>query len=389
MNPQDKSFMTVITGVISVLVLLTVAIFFIARSITLFTPTPDVESRKQITAEDRIKPVGQVAVAEPGKEEPAPAVERTGEEIVTSVCSSCHATGVLGSPKIGDTDAWAARFERGLDALVQAAITGVRAMPPKGGDPNLTENDIRKAVTYILQESGVEVAAAEEAPPAAEAAPAEEAPPAEKPAGVDLAQGKQVYTSSCFACHDTGAAGAPKIGDKAAWQSRAEQGFDTLVTHAINGFKAMPAKGGNPTLSDEQVRDSVAYILDETDIQIGPLAEAEAAAPEQPAPAEEEAPEQPAQAEQEAAPAQEEKTEPAEEKEAAPAAQQEVTPDLPEEAAQPPAQLKGPAPLAPFGQEPQPHVPSKTTQPPAQDEPVLEIPGQEPAPVSEEETPAQ
>lgn len=391
MNPQDKSFLTIFTGLMTVLVLLATAIFLISRSISLFTGPPDATARKQMTAEERIKPVGQVVVAEPGKEEAAPAVERTGEEIVASVCSSCHATGVLGAPTIGDKEAWAARFERGLDALVQAAITGVRAMPPKGGDPNLTESDIQKSVTYMLQESGIEVAAAAEAAPAVEGG---------APAGVDLAQGKEVYSNNCFACHDTGAAGAPKMGDQAAWQPRAEQGFETLVSHAVNGFKAMPAKGGNPNLSDAEVSNATAYILDQTDIKIGPLAETgAAAAPEEPA--KEEAPTAPEEAEsaapepaaepapQEVEPTQEVTPAPAEEETAAPGAQQEVTPALPEEEEAPAARLVGPETAVPAGQEPIPHVPSKPPEPPAQEEPVLEIPGEEPAPVAEEKAPTQ
>ena len=76
------------------------------------------------------------------------------------------------------------------------------------------------------------------------------------------ADGKGTYTASCSACHATGAAGAPKLGDKGAWKNRIAQGNDTLFDHAINGFKGMPAKGGNTSLSDDAVKAAVKYMVD-------------------------------------------------------------------------------------------------------------------------------
>ena len=75
------------------------------------------------------------------------------------------------------------------------------------------------------------------------------------------ADGKGTYTSACFACHGTGAAGAPKFGDKGAWKNRIAQGMDTLFDHAINGFKGMPAKGGNGSLSEDAVKAAVKYMV--------------------------------------------------------------------------------------------------------------------------------
>ena len=84
------------------------------------------------------------------------------------------------------------------------------------------------------------------------------APVMAAPSGVD---GKGTYTSACFACHGTGAAGAPKLGDKAAWKNRIAQGMATLNDHAIKGFKGMPAKGGNASLSDAAVKAAVDYMV--------------------------------------------------------------------------------------------------------------------------------
>jgi cytochrome c5 len=78
-----------------------------------------------------------------------------------------------------------------------------------------------------------------------------------------LLTGEQVYSSTCVACHGTGAAGAPKVGDSGAWSKRIAEGFDTLVSHAIHGLNAMPAKGGNPDLDDIEIARTVAYMANQ------------------------------------------------------------------------------------------------------------------------------
>lgn len=69
------------------------------------------------------------------------------------------------------------------------------------------------------------------------------------------------YKSTCYICHDTGASGAPKLGDKATWTTRLKQSKETLYTHVLNGFNAMPAKGGCLNCSDEEIKMSVDYML--------------------------------------------------------------------------------------------------------------------------------
>ncbi len=73
--------------------------------------------------------------------------------------------------------------------------------------------------------------------------------------------GEEVYTSKCAMCHATGASGAPKLGDVAAWAPRIEKGMDTLYTHAINGFNAMPAKGLCFDCSDEEINAAVDHMV--------------------------------------------------------------------------------------------------------------------------------
>jgi len=94
---------------------------------------------------------------------------------------------------------------------------------------------------------------------AAPAAPVQVA--AAEPAKAGKVDGKKVYEGLCAACHATGAAGAPKTGDKAAWKPRVAQGADTLHQHAIKGIRAMPAKGGNPALSDAEVTAAVDHMV--------------------------------------------------------------------------------------------------------------------------------
>ena len=74
--------------------------------------------------------------------------------------------------------------------------------------------------------------------------------------------GNEVYDAACAACHSTGAAGAPKLGDSGAWGGRIDKGLETLVDHAINGFNAMPAKGGCSSCSDEEIENAVQHMVD-------------------------------------------------------------------------------------------------------------------------------
>jgi cytochrome c5 len=93
------------------------------------------------------------------------------------------------------------------------------------------------------------------------------AAPAAAPAAAVAADltGEQVYNQACVACHGAGVAGAPKLGDKAAWAPRIAQGLDTLHTHALQGFQGkagfMPPKGGRTDLSDQSVINGVDYIV--------------------------------------------------------------------------------------------------------------------------------
>ncbi|WP_253447094.1 cytochrome c5 family protein [Halomonas sp. Y3] len=213
-----------------------------------------------------------------------------GGAIYNRICMACHETGAAGAPIRGDEGAWSARIEQGWDTLLDHSINGFNAMPARGGNPNLSDEEVAASTAYLLEpvmdvpELG---GAAEEAP--AEEAPVEEAPTEEAPAEEEVASddateeaaaeeaadgdapshagidGEPIYNQACMACHMTGAAGAPIKGDAAAWGSRLEQGMETLYDHSINGIGAMPPKGGFANLSDDEVKAAVDFMIDALD----------------------------------------------------------------------------------------------------------------------------
>jgi cytochrome c5 len=78
----------------------------------------------------------------------------------------------------------------------------------------------------------------------------------------NLAQGEQIYNNTCIACHLAGmSSAAPKIGSQRDWAARIDKGMETLLGHGLNGFNDMPPRGGKPNLSDDEVKDAVAYMV--------------------------------------------------------------------------------------------------------------------------------
>jgi cytochrome c oxidase subunit 2 len=131
------------------------------------------------------------------------------------------------------------------------------------------EHGFMPIVVRAVSEEEFKEWATKQKPAAAAAAPAAEAtqvaaaaPAAEAPAAAaGPVDGKKTYEGLCAACHGAGIAGAPKVGDKAAWTARIAQGDATLAKHAIEGIRAMPAKGGNPALSDAEVKAAVEHMV--------------------------------------------------------------------------------------------------------------------------------
>jgi len=108
---------------------------------------------------ENIKPVGQVYIA--GESEPEVAVvaetvsaePKSGADVYSSNCAACHASGAAGAPKLGDAAAWAPRIAAGMDTMVANAIGGLNAMPPKGLCMACSDEELRGAVEYIVNQS--------------------------------------------------------------------------------------------------------------------------------------------------------------------------------------------------------------------------------------------
>jgi cytochrome c5 len=230
---------------------------------------------------ERIRKVGMVEVRDANRP------LKSGEEVFKAQCTTCHSTGVAGAPKFGDSASWANRIHSGFDALVNSAIKGKGAMPPQAGG-DFDDIEIARAVAYMANAAGAKFAepqrpaapattaqaqqpaasGAASAVPAAATAPAVSTAPAvatNVAAAAPTAQqagggGEALYKQVCVACHAAGVAGAPKLGDKAAWAPRLPQGLPVLVQNAIKGKGAMPPKGGSAA-SDADVKAAVEFMV--------------------------------------------------------------------------------------------------------------------------------
>ena len=158
MNPEqhDKSFLTTFAMILGFLGAFTVTISLLARMISA-PEAADADALARI--EERIKPVGQV-VTDPAKllaMAPAAAARApmTGAEIVTKVCGACHGSGVLNAPKIGDKAEWSKRKAAGMSALLTSSLKGKNQMPARGGDPSLSDAEVKAAVEEMLKQTGV------------------------------------------------------------------------------------------------------------------------------------------------------------------------------------------------------------------------------------------
>jgi len=167
----DDVFIKNFLAIIGALVLYMIIAMFVARTIGSHS-YEQMQSGKKATLE-RIAPVGEVRVGAPGQQvavkqpsQPAQAGGAgssseskgggmSGKQVFNSICTACHSTGAAGAPKVGDKNAWAPRAKAGLDAMVQFALKGKGAMPPKGGNPSLTEDEIRKTIEYMMKQTGI------------------------------------------------------------------------------------------------------------------------------------------------------------------------------------------------------------------------------------------
>ena len=300
-----------------------IALVLIVGTLYLMAPSPKKEHTASQgeqsavkSASNNLKPLGNVAIKETKKESTVTAKGRSGKTIYNNVCSTCHKTGIANAPKIDDKAAWEPRVANGIAALVKTASSGKGAMPPRGGDQSLSDEELKNAILYMTHKAGFDLSSTDQTPanngqntqkasnketnnskktapqktaeiavvtppPTPQAITAPSAPkPPEAPAepasltarqtmpektadeinSSDLKKGETVYRQTCFSCHDTGVANAPKITDKANWAPRLATGIEALYHSALNGKGIMPAKGGNSSLSDEDVKAAVDFM---------------------------------------------------------------------------------------------------------------------------------
>ena len=295
-DPHSSPIKTPKQLIIVVVLAFIVPIVIIGLLSQLFTSTRHEASQNEQRVLERIKPVGTVVIADAS----GPHGNLTGAEVYAQVCKTCHEAGLAGAPKTGDKAAWGARIVAGEQMLVQHAIAGFQGktgvMPPKGGNMELTDEEVHRAVVYLAnqvdagwQEPAPTAVASTASAPASAAAGAANAPPggakgsaapgtsmatpaagpaaatpapaAAAAAGEAKADGKAVYEKTCSVCHATGLAGAPKFGDKGAWAPRIATGMDALHNSSLHGKNAMPPKGGNTALSDTDVMAAVDYMV--------------------------------------------------------------------------------------------------------------------------------
>lgn len=272
---QGSALFTLVSGIVIV-----IAVIFFLIKLAGSGSFGDVNETTEAATQTRIQPVGQLKMGDG-----IPVGERQGDQIFNKICIQCHAADsiVPNAPKFENKGDWAPRIAQGFDTLFQHALNGFNAMPAKGGAADLTDQELKRVITYMANKAGgtfpdpdaaapADAAASGEAAsaPAADAAASADAPKADaakaedKGAAAGGADGKKVYEASCQACHGGAVPGVPHVGKKEDWAPRIKQGKDTLHKHAIEGFNAMPAKGGNGSLSDDEVKAAVDYMANQS-----------------------------------------------------------------------------------------------------------------------------
>ena len=168
MSKADDIFYREFAVIILLLFLFTVCMIFLARVIG-SAAFEDMQNSNSAILE-RIQPMGKVRIGDPNKIAAASAPEaqqvaaaqpaasapaKAGDAVYSGACAACHAAGVAGAPKLDDKAAWEPRLAQGIDGLVNSVLNGKNAMPPKGGNPSLSEQEIRNAIEYMLKQAGV------------------------------------------------------------------------------------------------------------------------------------------------------------------------------------------------------------------------------------------
>lgn len=273
----------VLTKLVVALLVPVFAVIALVKSFS--SPDVDPAALTEEAIDNRIAPVAQYNTGAPalvlgGAEKSAEPL--TGEQVYQKLCMSCHGAGLAGAPKKGDNAAWAPRIAQGEETLFKHALEGFNAMPAKGGNPDLSDLEVERAVVFMANASGGKLAepsakgeaapAKDEKPaaaPAAEtpaAAPAEEKPAQaeEKPAAAPVGDAKVGETlansKACLACHSVD----NKVVGPAFKEVAAKYNGD--VAHIANSIKNGSTGNWGPVpmapnpVNDEEAANLAAWI---------------------------------------------------------------------------------------------------------------------------------
>ena len=201
----------------------------------------------------------------------------SGKAVYDSACAACHNSGAAGAPKLGDAVAWQSRFANGIGALYRSAVSGkgvhaaegrASATHRRGGRGGgqlhgARRGRQREGAGGCGTRRGARRLRLRRRKPAGDGrGGGRRALGGATTTAAQQDAGAGVYARACAACHASGVAGAPKLGDAAAWAPKLKAGLATLQKNAIGGKGAMPPKGGNASLADADVRAAVAYMVD-------------------------------------------------------------------------------------------------------------------------------
>ncbi|MDP3560369.1 MAG: c-type cytochrome [Legionellaceae bacterium] len=180
--------------------------------------------------------------------EKQPTLKR-GRQVYLRACVLCHQDGKMSAPIIGDGGNWYMRLKTsGLTGLYRHTIQGHNSMPVKGACVTCSDQDLISAVDYILNNSLTRSQWADLAAGGTDKYPG---------------NGKTVYTENCAICHAEGKNGAPKLGDKKAWEYPISKNIDTLVLEVVNGTEH-PKNGDCKYCTTQEILEAVKYMVSQS-----------------------------------------------------------------------------------------------------------------------------
>lgn len=179
---------------------------------------------------------------------PKPTGSNAGKGIYEANCAGCHTAGAGGAPRLGNAADWAPKLKTGKETLYTNAIHGINGMPAKGACLSCTDDEIRKAVDFMVA--------------SVEGASAKAAPPIQKP--LTLEDGQRIYAQNCSVCHATGFRNAPRPGDVAAFTPIAKEGFLNTFINVATGRNGHPVRGACPSCSDAEIKAAVIYMMQQS-----------------------------------------------------------------------------------------------------------------------------